>query len=72
MARAAQISAEKIAAGDPEVEFYKAKLATAKFYTTHVLSQGVYYKKQIMEGSADVMTVTPDQFELDRKSAVLA
>jgi hypothetical protein len=25
-----------------------------------------------MEGSADVMTVTEDQFELDRKSAVLA
>src|SRR5580698_5035071 len=72
MARAAQISAAKIAAGDPEAEFYKAKLATAKFYTTHVLSQGAYYKKQIMEGSADVMTVTEDQFELDRKSAVLA
>lgn len=72
MARAAQISAAKIAAGDPEIEFYKAKLATAKFYTTHVLSQGAYYKKQIVEGSADVMTVTEDQFELDRKSAVLA
>jgi alkylation response protein AidB-like acyl-CoA dehydrogenase len=72
MARAAQISAKKIAANDPESEFYKAKLATAKFYTTHVLSQSVYYKKQIMEGSADVMTVTEDQFELDRKAPVLA
>jgi len=72
MARAAKISADKIAAGDPDAEFYKAKLATAKFYTTHVLSQGVYYKKQIVDGSGDVMTLTEDQFELDRKSAVMA
>jgi acyl-CoA dehydrogenase len=72
MARAAQISAAKIAAGDPEAEFYKAKLATAKFYTTHVLSQGAYFKKQIMDGSGDVMTLTPEQFELDRKMAVTA
>jgi alkylation response protein AidB-like acyl-CoA dehydrogenase len=72
MARAAQISAAKIAGGDPETEFYKAKLATAKFYTTHVLSQGAYFKKQIMDGSADVMTLTEDQFELDRKMAVTA
>jgi 3-(methylthio)propanoyl-CoA dehydrogenase len=72
MARAAKIAAEKIAANDPESEFYKAKLATAKFYTTHVLSQGAYYKKQIVEGSADVMGVTEEQFELDRKAAVMA
>ncbi len=72
MARAAQISAWKIAAGDPEAEFYKAKLATAKFYTTHVLSQGAYFKKQIMDGSADVITLTPDQFDLDRKMTVTA
>jgi alkylation response protein AidB-like acyl-CoA dehydrogenase len=72
MARAAQISAAKIAAGDSEAEFYKAKLATAKFYTTHVLTQGAYFKKQIVEGSADVMALTEDQFELDRKMAVTA
>ncbi len=39
MARAAQIAAEKIAAGDQD-PFYQAKLATAKFYMSHVLSQG--------------------------------
>jgi 3-(methylsulfanyl)propanoyl-CoA dehydrogenase len=72
MARAAQISAAKIAAGDPDAEFYKAKLATAKFYTTHVLSQGAYFKKQIMDGSADVMALTADQFDLDRKMTVTA
>ncbi|MBV8154448.1 MAG: acyl-CoA dehydrogenase [Candidatus Eremiobacteraeota bacterium] len=72
MARAAQIAAAKLAAGDPEAEFFKAKLATAKFYTTHVLSQGAYFKKQIVEGSADVMALSEEQFELDRKMAVTA
>ncbi|MBV8425325.1 MAG: acyl-CoA dehydrogenase [Candidatus Eremiobacteraeota bacterium] len=72
MARAAQIAAAKLAAGDPEAEFFKAKLATAKFYTTHVLSQGAYFKKQIVEGSGDVMALSEEQFELDRKMAVTA
>jgi alkylation response protein AidB-like acyl-CoA dehydrogenase len=72
MARSAQIATAKIAAGDPEAEFYKAKLATAKFYSTHVLSQGAYYKRQIVDGSGDVMTVTEEQFDLDRKMAVTA
>ncbi|HKE36776.1 MAG TPA: acyl-CoA dehydrogenase C-terminal domain-containing protein, partial [Candidatus Baltobacteraceae bacterium] len=70
MARAALIAASKLS--DAEAEFYKAKLATAKFYTTHVLSQGAHYKKQIMDGSDDVMTVTDEQFDLDRKMTVTA
>lgn len=72
MARSALIAAAKIAAGDAEAEFYKAKLATAKFYSSHVLSQGAYYKRQILDGSGDVMTLTDDQFELDRKTTVTA
>jgi 3-(methylthio)propanoyl-CoA dehydrogenase len=72
MARAAQIAAEKLAAGDSEKEFYKAKLATAKFYASHVLSQSAYYKRQIMDGSGDVMALSEEQFDLDRKTAVPA
>jgi alkylation response protein AidB-like acyl-CoA dehydrogenase len=72
MARAAMIASEKIAAGDAESEFYRAKLATAKFYATHVLSQSAWYARQIMDGSDDVMSVTEDQLELDRKTAVTA
>jgi alkylation response protein AidB-like acyl-CoA dehydrogenase len=72
MARAAQVAAAKIAAGDPEAEFYKAKLATAKFYSTHVLSQSAYYKRQIVDGSGDVMALSEEQFDLDRKMAVTA
>ncbi|HEY2474296.1 MAG TPA: acyl-CoA dehydrogenase [Candidatus Cybelea sp.] len=70
MARAAQISAAKIAAGDAEADFYRAKLATAAFYATHVLSQCAWYRQQIVEGSGDVMTLDETQFELDRKATV--
>ena len=72
MARAAQIAAEKIAANDPDSEFYQSKLATAAFYATHVLSQAGWFKRQIVEGSGDVMRLTDAQFDLDRKMAVTA
>jgi alkylation response protein AidB-like acyl-CoA dehydrogenase len=72
MARAAQIAAERIAAGDPEAEFYRAKLATAKFYATHVLSQSTWFARQIKDGSADVMALSEPQFDLDRKTVVTA
>jgi 3-(methylsulfanyl)propanoyl-CoA dehydrogenase len=72
MARAAQVSAKKVAAGDAEAEFYSAKLATAAFYSTHVLSQAPWYKRQIVEGSGDVMRLTDAQFDLDRKVPVAA
>ena len=72
MARAALVSAQKIAGGDADAEFYKAKLATARFYATHVLTQSAYLKRQIVEGSGDVMALTESQFDLDRKSPVVA
>ena len=72
MLRAAQIAAAKIAAGDPESEFYKAKIATAKFYATHVLTQAAWYKREIIDGSGDVMALAESQFDLDRKAAVVA
>ncbi len=67
MARAAQIAAAKIAASDADAEFYRAKLATAAFYATHVLTQCAWYQRQIMDGSGDVMALDETQFELDRK-----
>jgi alkylation response protein AidB-like acyl-CoA dehydrogenase len=71
MARAAKIAAEKIAAGDKD-PFYPAKITTAKFYASHVLTQGAWYKRQIIDGSGDVMTLPEDAFELDRKTVVTA
>jgi 3-(methylthio)propanoyl-CoA dehydrogenase len=70
MARAAQIAASKIATNDADVEFYRAKLGTAGFYASHVLSQADALKRQIMDGSSDVLALTEAQFDLDRKMAV--
>ncbi|MGB8518961.1 MAG: acyl-CoA dehydrogenase [Candidatus Tumulicola sp.] len=70
MARAALVAAARIASGDADAEFYRAKLATAKFYASHVLSQHLWIAHQIKEGSADVMSVSEAQLELDRKTAV--
>jgi len=72
MARAARIAADKVAAGDPDSEFYRAKLATAAFYASHVLSAHAWYRRQILDGSGDVMSLSDAQFDLDRKSAVTA
>ena len=72
MSRAAQIAADRIAANDGESDFYRAKLATAAFYASHVLSQASWYHRQIVDGSADVMQLTDAQFDLDRKTAVVA
>jgi 3-(methylthio)propanoyl-CoA dehydrogenase len=68
MARAAQIAAAHIAAGDPDAEFYRAKLTTARFYADHVLSQAPWLQHQIVEGSAAVMRLTDEGYELDRRA----
>ncbi len=72
MARAAQIAAAKIAEGGGDAEFYRAKLATAAFFATHVLSQAAAYRTQIVDGARDVVALTDAQFDLDRKLAVTA
>ena len=70
MARAAQIAAAKIAANDAESDFYKAKLATARFYADHVLTQARWLAAEIQQGVPSVMALSAEQFELDRKAAV--
>ncbi|HVA38382.1 MAG TPA: acyl-CoA dehydrogenase [Candidatus Dormibacteraeota bacterium] len=70
MARAAQVAARKLAAGDPETEFYAAKIVTARFYATHVLSQESWLQRQIKESSGDVLALSEEQFDADRKPAV--
>jgi hypothetical protein len=70
MARAAQIAAAKIAAGDPDAAFYRAKLTTARFYADHVLSQVPWLQHQIVHGSSAVLALADDAYELDRRAAV--
>ena len=71
MARAALAAAKHIAGGSTDT-FYTAKITTAKFYASHVLTQGAWYKRQIIDGSGDVMTLPEDAFDADRKIAVTA
>src|SRR5450631_1859065 len=71
MARAAGISAKKVAAGDSD-PFYAAKLVTARFYADHVLSQSLWLHHEIINGSASVMTLTEAQYDLDRQMLVTA
>jgi alkylation response protein AidB-like acyl-CoA dehydrogenase len=71
MARAAAISAAKIAAGDAD-PFYAAKIATARFYADHVLSQAFWLQHEIVNGSASVFALSEEQFKLDRQLLVVA
>ncbi len=71
MTRAAKVAAEKIAAGDTD-PFYSSKITTAKFYASHVMTQAAWLKRQVIDGSGDVMTLPESGFELDRKAAVTA
>jgi len=67
LARAALVAEKKLAD-----DFYKAKLATARYYADHVLNHALAYKHEITSGGPSTMALTEDQFEADRKSLALA
>jgi alkylation response protein AidB-like acyl-CoA dehydrogenase len=62
MARAAVIAQQKLDAGDGDDAFYKAKIATARFFADHILSQSSGLRIAIIDGSAGVLALTEDQF----------
>ena len=62
MARAALVASRKIAAGEGDVAFYSAKLATARFFADHFLSQADASRAAIVEGSAGVLALAEEQF----------
>jgi hypothetical protein len=62
MARAALAAQQKLAAGEGDAAFYKAKIATARFYADHILSQAAGLRTAIVEGGAGVLALTEDQF----------
>ena len=55
MARAADIAARKLAGGDPDREFHAAKLASAHFYATQVLTQVLTLEHIVKHGSDAVI-----------------
>jgi butyryl-CoA dehydrogenase len=62
MARAALVAEQKLKAGEGDAKFYQAKIATARFFADHILSQASGYRTAILEGSAGVLALSEDQF----------
>jgi 3-(methylthio)propanoyl-CoA dehydrogenase len=62
MARAALVARNKLAAGDGDAAFYRAKIATARFFADHILSQADGLRHAIVGGSAGVLALDVDQF----------
>jgi alkylation response protein AidB-like acyl-CoA dehydrogenase len=62
MARAALIAEQKLQAGEGDAGFYKAKIATARFFADHILSASQGLRSSIVEGSAGVLAMSEDQF----------
>ncbi|MGZ8321203.1 MAG: acyl-CoA dehydrogenase, partial [Telluria sp.] len=62
MARAALAAQRKLDAGEGDAKFYKAKIATARFFADHMLSQSGGLRIAIVEGSAGVLALDADQF----------
>jgi 3-(methylthio)propanoyl-CoA dehydrogenase len=62
MARAAIVAAEYLGSNVEDPEFYKAKIATARFYADHILSQATGVRNSIVDGSAGVLAMSESQF----------
>jgi hypothetical protein len=62
MARAALVARQKLDAGEGDAAFYRAKIATARFFADHILSQAPGLCSAIVEGSAGVLALAEDQF----------
>ena len=62
MARAALIAQGKLDSGEGDARFYQAKIATARFFADHLLSQASGYRAAIVGGSVGVLALAEDQF----------
>jgi len=62
MARAALAAERKLQAGDGDTGFLRAKIATARFFADHLLTQASGYRAAIVDGGASVMALDEQQF----------
>ena len=62
MARAALVAQKKLAAKEGDAAFYRAKIATARFYADHVLTQAAGLRNTVVRGAAGVMALSEEQF----------
>ncbi|MGB7480050.1 MAG: acyl-CoA dehydrogenase C-terminal domain-containing protein, partial [Burkholderiaceae bacterium] len=62
MARAALAAERRLKAGEGDAEFLRAKIATARFFADHLLTQAPGYSAAIVDGGASVMALDEEQF----------
>ena len=62
MARAAQIAQRKRGEADADIAFHDTKLATARFYSEHILPQAAAFKQTVISGADSVMALAESQF----------
>jgi hypothetical protein len=62
MARAALVAQQKLDAKQGDAKFYSAKIATARFFADHYLSQAGAYRSAIVDGSSGILALHEDQF----------
>jgi hypothetical protein len=58
MGRAAVVAADKLAAGEGDERFYKAKIASARFYADQMLPMALAYGESVRAGNAALALVT--------------
>jgi len=62
MARAAMIAQQRLDQGTGDAAFYKAKIATARFFADHSLSQVATLKHIVMAGAAGTLALADEAF----------
>ncbi len=62
MARSALIAKRQLDAGSQEYDFYRAKLASARFYAEHILPLATAYKSSVTGGSTSALALEEMQF----------
>ena len=62
MARAALVAQKKLEGGEGDAAFYRAKIATARFFAEHILVQAAGMRTSIVEGAAGTLALDVEQF----------
>ncbi|MCK6395323.1 acyl-CoA dehydrogenase [Zoogloea sp.] len=62
MGRAALVASRRLAEGNGDAAFYKAKIVTARFYADHLLAQAPGLAYSVVNGAAGALALTEDQF----------
>jgi 3-(methylthio)propanoyl-CoA dehydrogenase len=64
MARAAMVAAELVEKNAPatDIDFLRSKIATARFFAEHILSQSAGLRTAIVDGGVGVMAMAESQF----------